>query len=238
MANKKCSVDGCVKSVHCKNMCKKHYERNRIHGDPKIVLSRKTNFFCEKCKEVGIKREAVCKNMCTMHYSRFITHGDPMFKKNHGMYHTKENKTWRGIKQRCLNPKNSDYKYYGGRGVTICDRWIDSFSNFYEDMGDCPSGYSIDRIDVNGNYEPGNCRWADSTTQCINQRLRKDNISGCKGVSFCRASKKWKSYISFNKRNITLGTYKQKEDAIKARILGELKHWGEIKQKQFEYLLK
>jgi len=74
------------------------------------------------------------------------------------------------MKSRCLNPKVANYKDYGGRGITICDRWKESFENFLKDMGTRPDGSSIDRIDVNGNYEPGNCRWATAKVQRENQR--------------------------------------------------------------------
>jgi hypothetical protein len=74
------------------------------------------------------------------------------------------------MKQRCLNYNSKDYTNYGGRGIKVCDRWINSFINFYNDMGDRPLGTSIDRIDVNGNYEPSNCRWSTSKEQQNNKR--------------------------------------------------------------------
>lgn len=80
--------------------------------------------------------------------------------------------TWRGMKRRCYYQENNRYHLYGGRGITVCERWF-SFDIFVKDMGDKPSPkHSIDRIDVNGNYEPGNCRWASPNQQSLNQRPR------------------------------------------------------------------
>ncbi len=78
------------------------------------------------------------------------------------------------MKNRCMNPNSDDYADYGGRGIEVCDRWRDSFEVFLADMGRRPPDkHSIDRIDVNGNYEPRNCRWATHLEQARNKRPRK-----------------------------------------------------------------
>lgn len=81
---------------------------------------------------------------------------------------------YKNILNRCYRTENPDYHRYGGLGVVVCDRWLESFENFYADMGDCPDGHSIDRINHKGNYELSNCRWATATMQANN---RKTNIN-------------------------------------------------------------
>lgn len=84
--------------------------------------------------------------------------------------HRREYSSWYAMLRRCYDPKDIGYKYYGGRGITVCQEWIDDFGNFYEDMGDRPPKRTLDRINVNGNYEPSNCRWATNRQQARNKR--------------------------------------------------------------------
>jgi hypothetical protein len=104
----------------------------------------------------------------------------------HGMRNSKEYSCWIDMKRRCHNINHSDYDIYGKRGILVCDRWLKSFENFYEDIGPRPldDDYSIERIDVNGNYEPTNCKWASREDQIINRRTTK--IKGKKEADHIR----------------------------------------------------
>ena len=95
-----------------------------------------------------------------------IVHAKP----KHGMWGSREYNTWAQMIARCVNPKATNYDEYGGRGIKVCDRWLESFENFLADMGERPEGMTLDRIEVDGNYDPGNCRWATNAEQARNTR--------------------------------------------------------------------
>jgi DNA-binding XRE family transcriptional regulator len=116
---------------------------------------------------------------CAKHLWRQRQYGDPLVTARtmsddagRALYDTPTHASWTSMRQRCLNSNAPKYHLYGGRGVTISDRWLGEhgMSNFLADMGERPAGTSLDRIDPEGNYEPGNCRWATPIEQRRNRR--------------------------------------------------------------------
>lgn len=141
--------------------------------------------------------------------------------KTHGYSRTKLGNVFEGMKQRCNNPKNKNYEKYGGRGIKICTEWLNDPKKFFDwaIKNGYKEGLSIDRIDVNGNYESDNCRWADNEAQCLNQRLRKDNKTGHKGIYYSEGV--YRVQIRRNKKRYYFGSYKTLPEAVK--VLEEAK---------------
>ena len=99
---------------------------------------------------------------------------------------------WRGMKQRCTYEKHISYPHYGGRGIKVCPEWLESFDTFLTDMGEKPENAQLDRIDVDGDYTPENCRWSDASTNMKNRRKKAIMQSEHPGVSW---KKRWHASI-------------------------------------------
>lgn len=186
-----------------RGLCPMHYKRLRIYGDPlytnrnkdltgktfgrllvvkfdhkdsnghtywqcqcncgKQILTRTDLLIHNLSHSCGCLAADNSKKRLTIHgyTSRSNPNGNPTYV------------SWKSMKQRCYNPKNEHYHDYGERGITVCEQWVSNFSQFVKDMGERPDGLTLDRIDVNGNYEPGNCRWVNYFVQNNNSRWNK-----------------------------------------------------------------
>lgn len=144
---------------------------------------------------------------------------------------TKLYNVWNQMKLRCNNKNHQAYKDYGGRGIRVCNEWYDSITfcewainNGYEE------GLTIDRIDNNGDYCPNNCQWiTQKDNNSIGKRRPTRNTSGFTGVEFDNKKNLYRVRIYKDNKTIELGYYKLLEDAIKSRIDGEIKYFGERK---------
>lgn len=198
---------------------KKEYKRGDILGELVFLYdisisekNRKAMFQCQKCQRefissvYGVRANHTKSCGCVT----TATHG----LSKHPLY-----SIWCGIKERCYSPNIKEYKYYGERGIVICDEWKNDFKAFYDHVIQLPDydkrGMTLDRINNDGNYEPGNLRWATMYVQNRNRGKSSRNKSGYTGV--LKRGKRFQSSIRVDYKMIVLGTYGNISDAVSAR---------------------
>ena len=191
-----------------KGYCSTHYKRLIRHGstDKPIKLKR----VASPCEVSDCHKLAYCLNMCVTHYQRFRKWGNPNTKKTagwrsnpyidgkpitrHELY-----SVWSSMKQRCYDANCPNYENYGGRGIKVCERWEESFYNFYDDMGERPSNkHQLDRIDNDGDYTPENCRWVVQKLQANNKR--NNRLLTVDGITKTLAN--WSDELGINRTTI------------------------------------
>jgi len=187
----------------------------------------------KECSVEGCHKRQESKTWCTTHYMRWRRHGDVNFvgvvrdenRTKHPLY-----SVYQHMLKRCYSPTSPRFSYYGARGIKVCDEWrgIHGFSTFIKDMGERPENYTLDRIDNNGNYEPGNCRWATKQVQAINRRKKVTNTSGITGVEYHKANDRWKAVISVDGIETILGYFLDKNEAASARKAAETKYYAPL----------
>lgn len=200
-------------------------EENVIEKDmtPKLIQDLGIMFASEGSKErrrYGLYKCGHCgeefKAKTTRIKSGVIKSCGCLVGEYHGMKKHRFYDTYRNMMKRCYTKSNPAYKHYGERGISVCEEWQDIIKFVAWADSTYIEGYTLDRVDNAGNYEPSNCRWVDATTQAINQRMMKNNTTGYVGVYVARDNR-WESRLTFNKVDIFLGRFNTIEEAAQAR---------------------
>ena len=205
--NKEIRTKDIVQLAGTENLIKRHKKDKKISGKDRDLLIRKLSKFCD-IKVLGKGKFLICNIYDSINTK--IRHT------NHPLY-----KIYHGIKQRCYNFNSTAYKNYGGRGILMGDDWLDDYygiDNFItqaDNNGYIPNkNLSIDRIDVNGNYEPSNCRWVDNKAQIINRRSSKGEILSEKDYIIQNIDGIYLTYLIFENKTYPVGTYFSEEESI------------------------
>jgi hypothetical protein len=180
------------------------------------------------CIIVGCNSTYRAKNLCKKHYdaerNRRISAAKPPRPVRIPKPINPAYRSYYAMRSRCLNPNFTDYHNYGGRGIQICERWLgeDGYGNFIADMGERPERTTLDRLDVNGNYEPSNCRWASWSMQAANRRNSRAYV-GIKEVPTLTGIS-YEAKLMVKRKVVLSKTFHTLEEAIEARKKAQLEY--------------
>lgn len=176
------------------------------------------------CKIDNCESQTQIRGYCKPHYQKWYRYGDPLKQtwtgrsiKLQPLYHT-----WKGMRNRCYSVNYKQYKDYGGRGILVCSEWkgVQGFHNFVSDMGDKPTPkHTLDRIDVNGNYEPSNCKWSTSSEQAKNRRPRSISNYPSAAIRYSESISSWEITVTMNRKilsRVRLNNMSDLEQVIKS----------------------
>jgi hypothetical protein len=187
------------------------FKRCKVCNKVLIEKNSYNRYYCSKeCWENNHKK--ICLICGSEFYTKRKNERYCCIDLNGSVKHALRN-VYQSMIDRCFDETRNNYKYYGAKGIRVCDRWF-VFKNFIDDMGKRPKGYTLDRIDNNGNYCPENCRWVSKNEQRINRKRFKNSSRKYKGV--CLYGNKWKAECRYNGKNNYLGLFDTQEDAAKA----------------------
>ena len=169
---------------------------------PSKKINKTVYWYC-KC-ECGNNTWKIASNLKS---GKYKSCGCEQGNKKHGLYLSRARKSWADMKERCYNPNNNRYCYYGKRGIKVCKRW-QKFENFYKDMGERPEGYSLERLNCDDDYKPSNCKWIPKEDQSKNVRAK----------GFTKIGNKYQSRIMLNQKSYYLGLFDTPEEAHQAYL--------------------
>lgn len=188
-------------------MIQKYFKCEVCHQFTPIIAKGRASKYC------GVS----CRSKA---YYRRHKAGEPLRYNLHGLSYHPLYQKWEAMMDRCYNPNRNRYARYGGRGIKVCERWHNA-ANYIADieaLGPRPSAaHTIDRIDNDGHYEPGNVRWLDQTNQNFNQANRRDNTSGHRGVTWDASRQLWSASLGLKGKTLYGGRFETFEGAVKAR---------------------
>lgn len=190
------------------------------------VISRGEDYIYPKSGKISVRWNCLCEcgNISLVHGAH-LKNGSSQscgclsveVSTSHGLSNTRAYKAYSHMMKRCYNASEKDKEHYQEKGITVCQRWLDSIENFYEDMGECPKDYELERLDYSLGYSPDNCVWASEQTQAENRSKFSNNTSGKTGVTWSELHSKWRVYLYHNKQKHEGGLFENIEDAVSKR---------------------